>query len=339
MRPRTLVLAAVILLTGCGGGRSMPISRGDRSTTDFFELDVSIKGPVAQLSGSSHEWYSPGSGLYRAEAHSGRTSSVTVYDGSAITKLVSGRIFRIEGGPAMLRYVTAHPSSFASVGTTAVGTYLGRIHQPGFAVASHAGGRSFDLDYRLGFENGRDDHVHATVHVRGRMSLREAKSKGLLEPPTGGLAGEFRQSPPGTHPRFGEHALWFGPRLPGGGKAVTSFEMRGSDVFMQGGLGDRAPIRYTTVYRLPRSAIPSNVPVQTAGTYPGLGRIFPIDVLVQCTVIPSTATPDPFTAGSPITLVDGTHARADADAVFVGHTRCDVGSARLVRFVSRMRSL
>jgi hypothetical protein len=332
MRRLSIVLAALILLGGCGGGPSIPISRDDRSTTDFFRLDVSIKGPVTQLSGSSHEWYSPGSGLYRAETRTGDTSSVTVYDGSAITKLVNGRIFRVEGGPAMLRYFTAHSSSFAPLGTIAVRTYLGHVHQPGFSA--HAGGRSFDFDFHLGFENGRDDRVHATVHVRGRMSLREARSKGLLEAPTGRLAGELRQSPPGTHPRFGEHALWFGPRLPGGGKAVTALEMRGS---VPG--GESAPIRYMTVYRLPRSAIPANVPVHTAGTYPGLGGLLPIDRVVLCTVVPSTATPDPLTAGSPITLADGTHARADARAVYVGHTRCDVGSARLMRFVRRMRSL
>jgi hypothetical protein len=279
VRRQAIILSTVLLLAACGGSSGPALGLGARSTSDVFELEVSFDGRWSRELGSSHEWYSPRTGFYRVEKGSKGRAFASVYDGSTITKRINGKIARIEGEGAMLRYIVARPNIFDSPGLVAIRAYLGGFGKPDLQVKPNDGGRSFSVDWHF-VDEGIDTHVHYTVRVRSRMHLGAARSKGLLAPIDGPLAGELRQSPPGTRPHFGEQALWFGPKLPVGGRAVTVLESRGADVFVGG--ESAANIRYTTMYRLPRSAVPAGVPVRTAGTYPGLGDELPVDVRVDC---------------------------------------------------------
>jgi hypothetical protein len=309
MRVASLVLALVVTLCGCRGGRSpsgsAAIKPSDRSSTDLFELVAEFEGHGAKALGSSREWYAPATDLYRVEHRVERPGDVQrivdVYDGSTITRRTNDGLFRIEGERAMLEDVASRPVIFVAPAIVAVRSYLHRQHLKEFEVEPRDGGRAFDVDWHY-VDEGVDTHFRYRVQVRSRLSEREARARGLLRPPTGNLVGIFKQSPPGTPPHLGQRAYWFGDRL-GQAKAVTALERRGGDPFTLDAGFERAA-DYTTLYRFPRPGVPA------PARYPGLGETLPVDVRVQCQpkekgFLPGLA---PGTRGSPLELEDGTRA-------------------------------
>src|ERR687884_698184 len=65
-RTGALLLGAACVLAGCGSSAST-LTRADRHSRDVFELAAKFEGDAAKLLGSSHEWYSPGTGFYDAD--------------------------------------------------------------------------------------------------------------------------------------------------------------------------------------------------------------------------------------------------------------------------------
>jgi hypothetical protein len=302
-------LVVGLLLSSCGGGPSSgsaAITPRDRTSGDLFELVTSFEGQARRFLGSSKEWYAPRTGLHRVEHRFGSHSLVDVYDGSTIARRTNAGVFRIEGERAMLRYVVSRPMLFEEPAIVAVASYLGRQHIPSLVVRAHNGGRSFDADFHY-VDEGVDTHIRYRVDVRSRLSEREARSRGLLRPPSGATVGIFKQSPAGTHPHFGERAYWFGPRL-GPARAVTALERRGGDPFMLSasrfGTAD-----YTTMYRLPKTSLPTGLTVKTRGRYPGLNNMLPVDLRLQCQAKQDGFLPGlaPGTKGTSVRLQSGEH--------------------------------
>jgi hypothetical protein len=353
MRRRAILLSTVLLLAACGGsskpGSSGPpatIGQGARSTSDVFEVDVSFDAPWSRNFGSSREWYSPDTGLYRAELRRRGKTFASVYNGSTITRQADGKVFRAEGERAMLRFFVERPNIFETPGLVGIRNYLDGFGKPDFHTRPHDGGRSLRVDWHF-VDDGIDAHIHYTVRILSRVHLRTARNKGLFAPLTGPLSGELKQSAPGTHPHFGEQALWFGPALPGGGKAVTAYEKRGANVFT--GEEGTTDVLYTTMYRLPRSVLPPGAPTGTTGTYPGLGDDRLADLRIDC--VPKNTRFGSFAMtgpSSPITLANGTRAQLYAGdpsrfAVKASSTVCQIsswgGTDRLRRFARRLRPL
>jgi hypothetical protein len=299
-RPCALLLAVAMLgaLAGAGTASGADAPRIEAGSSDVFELAVHFEGPWAGLFGAPHEWWSPRTGFYRADHTTGREPFETVYDGVTITRRRGGKLYRVEGERAMLRYLTSRQSVFELPGVVAVRQSLRHERSEALRVTPSRDGRSFAVDFHLRNENGVDDHIRYTVEVRTSMSVGEARAHGLLRALTGPVAGMLKQSRPGTRPHFGQAGYWFGPKL-GKARAVTLLEERGGDP-VRGDSRTRPP-SYTTIYRLPGA--------RTAD-YPGLGNQGPSDIYVQCRAREKGPLPGvyPTTKGRPFRLADGTAA-------------------------------
>lgn len=231
----------------------------------------------------------------------------------------------------MMRFTAAHLSIFEVPGIVALRQHFDGGNSDSLKIKEKDGGRAFDVDLHFGTDTG-SVRIRYTVEVRDRISLAEARDRGLLRPLSGHVVGEFRQSPPGTPPHFGQRAYWFGPTF-GEAKAVTALEQRGGDPFR--GEPEQGT-KYTTMYRLPASAAPAAASVNTAGTYPGLGNELAIDIRVECNPQRAKFLPQQTRAGLELTLADGERAtvyvepysRGDREGVFadvvVGGTVCFV---------------
>jgi hypothetical protein len=299
-RPCALLLAVAFAAAFASSGAA---SRSDSpgiqaGSSDVFELAVRFEGPLAQLFGSPHEWWSPRTGYYRADHSTAREPFLAVYDGTTMMQRRGGNLFRVEGERAMLRYLASRQSWFELPAIAAVRQYLRHERSEAIRVTPSNGGRSFAVDIHYRDENGVDDHIRYTVEVRGAVSLGEARARGLLSPLTGPLAGILKQSRPGTRPHFGQAGYWFGRTL-GKARAVTLLEERGADP-LRGQNGTRPP-SYTTIYRYPGAR---------AQDYPGLGNQGPNDIRVECRAREKGWLPGvPAGAkGRPIRLADGTAA-------------------------------
>jgi hypothetical protein len=325
-RTRALVLAAAIVATvtmgGSASGAETP--RIDAKSSEVFELSVRFQGPWAQLFGAPHEWWSPRTGYYRVDRTTSREPFLSVYDGASITRRRGGKVVRIEGESAMLRYLASRPNWFEQPAIVAVRQYVRHEPSDAFRVTASSDGRSFAVDFHHRDENGVDDHIRYTVDVGGTMSVDDARSRGLLRPLTGRLVGALKQSRPGTRPHFGQAGYWFGPRL-GKARAATLLEQRGADPFRS---SDRTrPPSYTTIYRFPGA--------RTAD-YPGLGNQGPSDIRVECRAREAGSLPGvtPGAKGRPIRIAGGRRAtlymepymlgsRSGVDAnILVGRTAC-----------------
>jgi hypothetical protein len=299
-RPRALLVAiagaAVFAFAGgAAAGSDTPPITADNS--DMFELVTRFDGPWAQVFGTSHDWWSPRTGFYRADHTTAREPFLMVYDGAAMTRRRGGKVFRVEGEPAMLRYLASRPSVFELPAIAAVRQYLRHERPQAVRVTPKDGGRSFAVDIHYQDENGVDEHIRYTVEVLSAVSLQDARARGLLQPPTGALAGILKQSRPGTRPHFGQAGYWFGPRL-GKARAATLLEQRGGDPVR----GDRTrPPSYTTIYRYPGAH---------AADYPGLGNQGPSDIRVECRAREGSWLPGvaPGAKGRAIRIAGGTRA-------------------------------
>jgi hypothetical protein len=298
-RLRALVVAiGSVTAFACAGGAASgsDTPRIGADSSDVFELVAQFERPWAQIFGAPREWWSPRTGVFRADHTSAREPFLTVYDGATMTRRRGDKLFRVEGEPAMLRYLASRPSLFELPAIVAVRQYLGRERSKTVRVTPRDGGRSFAVDIHYQDENGVDDHIRYTVEVRSAISLDEARAKGLLRPLTGRLAGILKQSRPGTRPHFGQAGYWFGPTL-GKARAATLLEERGADPLRS---EDRArPPSYTTIYRYPGAG---------AADYPGLGNQGPSDIRLECRARERGTLPGvyPTTKGRPFRLADGT---------------------------------
>jgi hypothetical protein len=338
MRRTGVLLGVVLVLAGCGSS-GPAMTRADRHSRDVFELAATFEGKAATFLGSSHEWYSPGTGFYDVERRLRGKRATAVYNGSTIAHRVDATVFRQEAAPAVLHAIAARHMLFESPAIVAVDSYLRGKRSPDLVVRPHGGGRSFDVDLHYRDEGG-DTHFRYRVEVRGRESLGEAQRHRLFRTPDGRLVGVFKQSPPGTPPHFGERAYWFGPRL-AGARAVTALEGWGYDPFTDDvppRTSTRPVASYTTVYRLPRSTFPPPYPGQAGAIYPGIGTVLPIDIEVQTLERRGSFLPGllPSAKGRPIRLrsgrrailylqayTQGRHSGVTADIV-VGKTVCSI---------------
>jgi hypothetical protein len=281
MRRTGALLGVVLALAGCGSS-GPAMTRADRHSRDVFEFAATFEGKAATLLGSSHEWYSPGTGFYDVERRFRGKRATAVYNGSTISHRVDATVFRQEAAPAVLHAIAARHVLFESPAIVAVDAYLRGKRSPDLVVRPHGGGHSFDVDLHYRDEGG-DARFRYRIEVRGRESLAAARRHGLFRTLGGRLVGVFKQSPPGTPPHFGERAYWFGPRL-AGARAVTTLESWGYDPFTTDApprTTTRPVPSYTTIYRLPRSTFPPPYPGQAGAIYPGIGTILPIDIVVQ----------------------------------------------------------
>jgi hypothetical protein len=340
-RLRAHLLALAIAAAFASGGAAASGSDAppiEGNSSDMFELVVRFDGPWAQLFGSPHEWWSPRTGYYHADHTTAREAFESVYDGATMTRRRGGKVFRVQGERAMLRYLASRPSLFELPAIVAVRQYLRHEHSSDFRVTPSRGGRSFAVDIHYRDENGVDDHIRYTVDVRSAISLQEARARGLLRPLTGPVTGMLKQSRPGTRPHFGQAGYWFGPKL-GKARAVTLLEVRGADP-LRG--SDRArPPSYTTIYRF-RGARPAD--------YPGLGEEGPSDIRVECRArekgwlpgVSATAKGRPIrvAGGRPATLYvepyrQGTREGVSANIV-VGQTACFIHGLIAARDLVRL---
>src|SRR5919204_6851790 len=114
-RPRVPLIAVAILAAVAAGGGSASgadTPRIQASSTELFELVVRFDGKWARLFGTPHEWWSPRTGYYRVDHTSSREPFLSVYDGASITRQRGGKLSRIEGEHAMLRYLASRPNWF-----------------------------------------------------------------------------------------------------------------------------------------------------------------------------------------------------------------------------------
>jgi hypothetical protein len=310
MRKAGALLAAAFALSGCGSSGS-PVQRADRHSRDVFELSAKFEGSAATLLGSSHEWYSPGTGFYDVDHRFGGNRAGSTYDGTTITHRVGAKLFRQEADPAVLHAIAARHIIFESPAIVALDAYLGRRQWPDLVVRPHDGGRSLAVDFHYRDEGG-DTHFRYRVRIRSRESLDQARKIGRFRALEGHLVGAFKQSPPGSRPHFGERAYWFGPRL-AEAKAVTALESWGYDPFRTDEpprTSARRAASYTAVYRLPKSIVPPPYPDEADSIYPGIGAILPIDILVETQERRGSFLPGvlPGTPHRPIVLRDGRRA-------------------------------
>ena len=266
---------------------------------NFFllELVAHFQGPWAQIAGTPHEWWSPRTGVYRADHSSAREGFDAVYDGTSITRRKQGRVFRIEGERAMLRYLVSHESFFELPAIAPVRQYVRGDRSTAMRVTPTRGGRAFGVVFTFHGDTATTQ-IRYSVEVRSRLTLDEARHRGLLQALEGRVAGQLQQSRPGTAPHFGEAAFWFGSRF-GGAHAVTALEQRGGDPVL---MDERRGTTYTTMYRLPG-------PVRRPW-YPGLGPQQPIEVRVECRAKEPNQLPGLSSSarGTAIRLADGTRA-------------------------------
>jgi hypothetical protein len=338
MRRAGALLGAACVLAGCGSSGST-LTRADRHSRDVFELVGKFEGEAATVLGSSHEWYSPGTGFYDVDRRVRGKDARSVYNGATILHRVDSRVYRQEAAPAVLHAIASRHVLFELPAIVAVDAYLRGKQSPDLVVRPHDGGRSFAVDFHYRDEGG-DAHIRYRVDVRGRESLADARKHGRFGALDGRVVGAFKQSPPGTRPHFGEPAYWFGPRL-GAAKAVTTLEGWGYDPFTTDApprTATRPTASYTTVYRLPKSTFPPPYPDQAGAIYPGIGTILPIDIEVETWERHGSFLPGlpPSARGRPITLrsgqrailyvqpyTQGPHSGVNADIVF-GSTVCFV---------------
>ena len=263
---------AVATLSACSGGTGAPRA----SRAGVLELRVSFRGKSSSYFGRSHEWYSPRSGVFRVEASSQGKTQVQVFDGSTWSSEYEGKVERQSGRPAMFRWLFGRGGPFArpGFGLAAVDSYLGLKRSKLLRVSAREGGHLLDVKAKL--EGIAEQPVRFRVEIVHKLTLPEAKQKGVFAPPRGRLVKDLRESRPGTRPQFSEPAYWFGRQL-GKARAVATLE---------NWLGEHAPgtsgVFYTTVYRLPAS-VASAVSVSShRRAYPGLGEKPPSDIWVEC---------------------------------------------------------
>jgi hypothetical protein len=254
-----------------GGTGSLPRASG---APGVLELRVSFRGRWRSYFGQVHEWYSPGSGVFRVEGSRQGKPYRQVFDGSAWTSRYEGRLERQAGRPAMFRWIFARPDPFTRPGAAAVDSFLGLRHSKLLHVVSRDRGHLLDGEMKLGATAGR--HVRFRVRVVRRLTLKRPRRDGLFAAPKGRLAKDLRESKAGTRPQFSEPAYWFGRKL-GRARAIATLDDWRGDVTAGGN-----SVEYTTVYRLPASvaspvAISSHIPA-----YPGLGETPPGDIRVDC---------------------------------------------------------
>src|SRR5919202_808688 len=227
-RAVALLLGAACVLAGCGSSGST-LTRADRHSRDVFELAAKFEGDAAKLLGSSHEWYSPGTGFYDADRRLRGQNVRSVYNGATIFHRVDRRVFRQGGAPVVLHAIASRHVIFEVPAIVAVDAYLRGKRSPDLVVKPHDSRRSFAVDFHYRGEGG-GAHFRYRVDVRSRETLTEARKHGRFGALDGRVVGVFKQSPAGTRPHFGERAYWFGPRL-GAAKAVTALERWGYDPF------------------------------------------------------------------------------------------------------------
>jgi hypothetical protein len=310
MRRAGALLAAACVLASCGSSGST-LTRDDRHSHDVFELIAKFEGKAATFLGSSHEWYSPGTGFYDVDRRVHGQRARSMYNGQTIFHRVDRKVFRQEGATVVLHAIASRHVLFELPAIAAVDAYLRGKHSPDLVVSPHDGGRSFAVDFHYRDEGG-DTHFRYRVDVRSRESLAVALKHGLFRALDGRVVGVFKQSPPGSRPHLGERAYWFGRRL-GAATAVTALEAWGYDPFTTDApprTGAKPAATYTTIYRLPKSTLPPPYPDQAGAIYPGIGTILPIDIQVETQERHGSFLPGllPSTKGRPITLRSGQRA-------------------------------
>jgi hypothetical protein len=277
MRSRAgVALLVALVAAGCGGGGGPRIDRGDARSSDVLELRTTVGGAFAHSLGTSREWYSPRDGIFRVEHRVEGEPFLMTYDGSAITRQVRAGIVRVTASdPRAMREFLDRVSFFQAPGIYVTKLYLRQV-PPNEAVHVRAvdGGRA--LLARLHYQ---DEGLDVRVPIRVDIVSRRPFDRRVFRPFRGKLVGAVRQAPPGARSQFGEHALWFGPRL-GAARAVTTIESFGRDPWSvqdeaRGG-------QYETVYVLPRSTFPPAERPQPDTTYPGLGSHSALQLWVSC---------------------------------------------------------
>lgn len=304
-RFRVWWLLCVLVLSACGSGGASPAASPSDGRGAVYEVRVNFTGRASAL-GTTHEWYAPGPGFYRVERRAEGRVTETVYDGRSITSRTPSGLAVADGSAPFLRVATAHPDLFRMPGVTILRAYLTHRYPPGMTVTATGDGHVLHARLPISLDAGVTRTLTATVTITGHESMVEADQAGVFAPLTGRPVSEFHQAPAGSMPRLGEPAYWFGPKL-GAARAVTALETRGIDVWADDP-GSNPP-SYTTVYRLPRGMAPTGVRIDTAGTFPGIGNILPIDITLDCMPAPALPGIDAGVSPASIRLDDGTPAR------------------------------
>jgi hypothetical protein len=304
-------------------------------------LTARFGGKAASVFGSSREWYAPASGLFRVEREVQGARTVSVYNGATIVHAQGGRITRATGEPAFMRIAGRISNSLLiAPAITIVNAYRSGTRIPGLTFHSDDGGRTIDADLRYQGENSPPTDIPIHVVRTGMVDASTAP----FQLPQGRVVGEFHQSTPGSHPRFGERGYWFGPHF-GRAHAVTTIESWG--VGALDALTPAAPnsspssprdAEYETVYRLPLADV-NNLRVQDPSIrapFPGIGEQEPRDIWIECRPDPGAYLPGLLasTPAEKLTLDDGERAKLYVDPyqmgtldgvtadIVVGHTVC-----------------
>ena len=292
-----------------------------RMTDQLVALTANFQGAAASQLGSSREWYSPSSGLFRVERSSQGRRTVVVYDGRTLTRAQDGVSIRATGSRAFVRIAarTSRRPIFSNPAIVVYGAYRsGGATAKALRIRASNGGRVLDATLSYQGENAPKP-AQIPIHVvrTGELPESAARSSGLLTPPRGRVVGETHQAPAGAHPSFGEPGFWFGATL-GRARAMTTIEKWGADAVYSPspvgayhtGAAARRQATYETVYRLPSVAVKNLHLTRPPDTpFPGLGVLGPRDIWVQC--FPSSrGLPglQPSTPGTPITISGGRHA-------------------------------
>jgi hypothetical protein len=268
-----LVATSVVATVSASTGGTGSLPRASRAP-GVLELRVSFRGKWGSYFGHVHEWYSPGTGVFRVEGSRQGKPYLQVFDGSAWTSRYEGRVERQAGRPAMFRWIFARPDPFTRPGAAAVDSFLGLRHSKLLHVVSRDGGHLLDGEAKLDAAAGGP--VRFRVRVVRRLTLTQAKREGLFAPQKGRLVKDLRESKAGTRSQFSEPAYWFGGNL-GRARAIATLEDWRGDV-----APGASSVEYTTVYRLPPS-VASPVAISShIRAYPGLGDTPPSDIRVDC---------------------------------------------------------
>jgi hypothetical protein len=297
-----LLAAVAIAAAGAARGDSELILRtgpkGTLASTDLFRLQVSLNGEALP-----EEWTSPGTGAYSTVIEGTKywfdRGDALVYRRPDL----GGARALYHGDHEYLRALSSRDIDFRT-GAALVLAYLYRVKihgspDPTFTASTVSGHTELELRGSYPHETGDPSPMNYQVKIVERMTLSEARKRGLLHGNVKPTSTTW-QSRPGQPSRLGLKAYWLGARS--GAHVAVMVEEKGEDA------DDLASF-------LVWYAAPSSVCAMRDGTagknhwWPGLGGNTCDEWQVTTTAAGSTTHMTGPRASRRIKLADGTPAQ------------------------------
>jgi hypothetical protein len=207
-----VAIGATVALAATSGRRSdpglvlHPGAKGTLASTDVLRLKVSLNGHALP-----DEWTSPATGAYST------TIEGTRYWMDGTTALILARPENggpralVHGDHSYLRALSGGDLDFRPGGAL-VGAYLAKgAHPKQFTAAEEDGHTVLELHASYPYDNGDSAPLDYRVSVAERISLSEARTRGLFASKAKPTSTSW-QSRPGASSRLGLAVYWLGPR-------------------------------------------------------------------------------------------------------------------------------